>query len=182
MKPTLPPSVRADDEPPSRVSHMTSIILPPHILEAFAEMRQIDTKHRNQTRESRILLGKPWYTLKDDDALRRRLGIGNKKSDFAAWAGEKSPWFTVVQGISNGSKHFIRQYDKGIEQVAGYGMGGYGQGPFGKSYLAIDMQTEDARFLPLSFVFEVVIRFWRDFFKACGKGAELPVGKTPLSN
>lgn len=34
--------------------------------------------------------------LKDNDALRRKLGIGNKKSDFAAWAGEKSVWFTVV--------------------------------------------------------------------------------------
>ena len=119
--------------------------------------------------------------LKDNEVLRRRLGIGNKKSDFAAWASEKSPWFAVVQGISNGSKHFIRQYE-GIEQVAGYGMGGFGEGPFGKSYLAIDMQTEDARFLPLSHVFEVVIRFWRDFFKACGKGEELPVGKTPLSD
>ncbi len=79
-------------------------------------------------------------------------------------------------------KHFIRQYDEGIEHVAGYGMGGYGQGPFGKSYLAIDMQTEDARFLPLSHVFEVVIRFWRDFFRLCGKGEGLPVGKTALSD
>lgn len=66
--------------------------------------------------------------------------------------------------------------------MAGYGMGGFGEGPFGKSYLAIDMQTEDARFLPLSHVFEVVVRFWRDFFKVCGKGEGLPVGMTPLSD
>ena len=120
--------------------------------------------------------------LKDDDALRRRLGIGNKKSDFAAWAGRKSVWFTIVQGISNGSKHFIRQYDEGIERVAGFGMGGFGQGPFGQSYLAIDMQTEDARYLPLSQVFEAVIRFWRDFLKACGKDEGLPIGTTELSD
>ncbi|MGB9367519.1 MAG: hypothetical protein WCE79_16040 [Xanthobacteraceae bacterium] len=120
--------------------------------------------------------------LKDDDALRRKLGIGGKKSDFAAWAAARLPWFAVVQGISNGSKHFIRQYDQSIEQVAGYGVGGYGQGTYGASYLAIDMRTEDARYLPLSFVFEIVVHFWRDFFRECGKGDQLAVGRTPLSS
>jgi hypothetical protein len=120
--------------------------------------------------------------LKGSDAIRTELGIGNRKSDFAAWVAERSPWFAVVQELSNGSKHFVRQYDESIEKVAGYGMGGFGEGPFGSSYLAIDMLTEDARFLPLSHVFEVVIRFWRDFFRMCGKGAELPTSKTSLSD
>jgi hypothetical protein len=120
--------------------------------------------------------------LKADDVLRQRLGIGSKKSDFAGWVAEKSPWFAVVQSISNGSKHFIRQYDEGIERIGGFGMGGFGGGPFGKSYLAIDTLNEEGRFLPLSHVFEAVICFWRDFFRACGKAENLPIGKTQLSD
>ena len=119
--------------------------------------------------------------LKEDDGARMRLGIGHKKSEFAAWISEKSIWFAMVQGISNGSKHFIRQYDDRIEKIAGYGMGSFGQGPYGQTYLAIDTHAEHARYLPLSHVFEAVVRFWRDFFKACGKGENLPIGKTTLS-
>src|SRR5262245_11977724 len=47
--------------------------------------------------------------LKQDQALRAKLGIGNKKHDFAAWIVHKgSFWFSAVGEIANGSKHFGR--------------------------------------------------------------------------
>lgn len=60
-------------------------------------------------------------------------------------------------------------------------MDAYAQGPYSQSYSAIDTGNVDARNLPMSHVFEAVVRFWRDFFHACGKGEALPVGKTALS-
>jgi hypothetical protein len=120
--------------------------------------------------------------LRDDVALRARLGIGNRLSEFASWCEEKSAWFAVVQQISNGTKHFIRKNAESFEEIGGFGGGGFGQGPFGESYLALDMQTEHVRYLPLSHIFEAVVRFWRDILIECGHGADLPSGRTKLSD
>lgn len=120
--------------------------------------------------------------LRDDVELRTRLRIGSRLNEFANWCEKKSPWFTVVQQISNGTKHFIRKNTEGFVEIGGFGRGGFGQGPFGKSYLALDMHTEDARYLPLSHIFEAVIRFWRDMLIECGRGVDLPTGRTKLSD
>lgn len=120
--------------------------------------------------------------LEGDPVLRSKLGVGRQKKDFARWIDSQSPWFQVMQQISNGTKHFVRQYAEGFENVGGYGKGGYGLGPYGHSYLAMDTGHEDARYLPLSHIFEVVIRFWRDIFIIIGKGEALPKGKARLSD
>lgn len=62
-------------------------------------------------------------------------------------------------------------------RVSGYGQGPYGIGPYGKGYLVIDY-GEDAgehRWMPAAHLLEVVVRFWRDFFKKYRPGEDIPV-------
>jgi hypothetical protein len=57
-------------------------------------------------------------------------------------------------------------------------MGGFGQGPYGMSYLAIEVSPTDPKNMEVSMLFEVVIRFWRDFLKRHGPYNPLPRCKT----
>ena len=79
----------------------------------------------------------------------------------------------------NGTKHFIR--DQGFEtmRVTGYGSGPYGVGPYGKGYLLIDYGegAGEHRWMPAAHLLEVVVRFWRDFFKKYRPGEDIPVSK-----
>jgi hypothetical protein len=119
--------------------------------------------------------------VKNDAALKAKLGIKDKE-DFMRWIDKQTVWYGLVQSISNGSKHFIRNAAEGTVKVEGYGTGGFGQGPFGMSYLAIEVSPTEPRFLPVSHLLEVVIRFWRDFLRLFSPyAADVPVGKTELS-
>jgi hypothetical protein len=118
--------------------------------------------------------------IKNNHALKAKLGV-REKNDFMQWIDSRSIWYGLVQAISNGSKHFIRQ-NGAPEKIQGWGMGGYGQGPYGRSYLAIDVSQTDPRYMPLAMLFEVVVRFWRDFLRSYSPFKEdLPEGKTKLS-
>jgi hypothetical protein len=63
--------------------------------------------------------------VKGDAALKAKLAIKDKE-DFMRWIDTQTVWYGLVQGISNGSKHFIRKAAEGTVKVEGYGMGGYG--------------------------------------------------------
>jgi hypothetical protein len=121
--------------------------------------------------------------LKTDAALRMKMGIKNR-SDFKSWIDSQSVWYAMVQDISNGSKHFLRDQSVGTARIGGYGQGGYGMGPYGMGYLTVDLGGSDPtqQLLPFALLLEVVIRFWRDFLNQYGpyKG-DLPEGKTQLS-
>jgi hypothetical protein len=119
--------------------------------------------------------------VKGDAALKAKLGI-KTKDDFMAWIDTQTVWYGVVQGISNGSKHFIREKAKGTQKVEGWGMGGYGQGPYGQSYLGIAVSDTEPKNLEVSMLFEVVVRFWRDFLRLYGPYDPLPKSKTKLSD
>src|SRR6266702_395341 len=112
--------------------------------------------------------------VKGDAALKA-------KEDFMRWIDTQTVWYGLVQGISNGSKHFIRKKAEGTVKVQGYGMGGYGQGPYGMSYLAILVSETDPTNLTIAQLLEVVIRFWRDFLRDHAPYQPLPEGKTKLS-
>ncbi|WP_316159672.1 hypothetical protein [Bradyrhizobium sp. SZCCHNRI3042] len=117
--------------------------------------------------------------VKGDVALKANLKIKNKDG-FMKWIELHSPWYAVIQSISNGSKHFLRENAKGTQKIEGWGMGGWGQGPFGRSYLALETSPTDPKNTPVSHLLEVVIRFWRDFLKTHGPYETLPRGKTKL--
>ena len=121
--------------------------------------------------------------LKNDVVTRKQLGIGKQKKEFVRWINGHSVWFGMVQEISNGSKHFGRQASFETRRVAGYGMGGYGIGGFGQPYLMIDNGEEAGvhRFMTIPMLLEVVVRFWRDFFRSYSPYRDdLPRGKTKL--
>jgi hypothetical protein len=121
--------------------------------------------------------------LKNDQETRQRMGIGKDKKEFIRWIDDHSVWFNMVQEISNGSKHFRHEASFEAERVTGYGMGGYGVGDYGQSYLVIDNGEEAGvhRFMMVPTLLEVVVRFWRDFFKNYSPYRDdLPKGKTRL--
>ncbi|MHC2315178.1 hypothetical protein ACVIHC_002224 [Bradyrhizobium diazoefficiens] len=119
--------------------------------------------------------------LKEDDTVKARLGV-KKKPDFMAWIDRQTVWYGLVQSISNGSKHFVRENAQGTQKVEGWGRGGWGQGPYGASYLAIEVSQTDPKNMTMSQLLEVVIRFWRDFLTQHGPYNPLPKGKTNLSD
>lgn len=116
--------------------------------------------------------------LKTDYVVQKALGIRNQKT-FLEWITRASPWFVAVRDLANGTKHFIR--DQGFEtmRIGGYGAGAYGVGPYGRAYLLIDFGEDAAehRWLPAQHLLEVVVRFWRDFFKKYRPDMDIPVSK-----
>ena len=118
--------------------------------------------------------------VKGDVALKAKLGV-KKREDFLQWIDTQTVWYGVVQGLSNGSKHFDRKAAEDTRTVRGYGMGGFGQGPYGQSYLAIKVSETDPQNLPVADLLEVVIRFWRDFLRSNGPYPELPVSMQLVS-
>src|SRR4051812_24802218 len=54
--------------------------------------------------------------MKGNVALKDKLGIKDKK-DFMAWIDGQTVWYGVVQGLSNGSKHFIRESAKDTHKI-----------------------------------------------------------------
>jgi len=92
---------------------------------------------------------------------------------------------SIVQGLLQRIEHEAcvrRARGPPAQKVQGYGMGGFGQGPYGMSYLAIEVSQTDPKNMEVSMLFEVVIRFWRDFLLRPGPLNPLPKGKTKLSD
>lgn len=116
--------------------------------------------------------------LRTDRATKATLGISDKRS-FLGWIDRHCVWFPGVQGLANGTKHFARNQGFDTMRIGGYGQGPYGIGPYGQGYLLIDY-GEDAgehRWQPAAHLLEIVVRFWRDFFKAYRPSANLPASK-----
>lgn len=126
--------------------------------------------------------------LKRDEAVKAALGIRDKDS-YVKWLHASCVWFGFVQSLANGAKHFDR--NRGFDSYrvaalpfaldqenAGLDMGTW-DGPIryvssslpvganGQGYLVIDLGegAGETRWLPATHVIEVVVRFWRDFFR-----------------
>lgn len=104
--------------------------------------------------------------LNADHATWKKLGIRDCKS-FTRWL--ESEWhdFIMVQSLTNGAKHFIRQEMGKTDRIAGYGMGPYGVGPYGYPYLLIDC-GDDApeRWKTAERLIDDAVAFWQKFFEA----------------
>jgi hypothetical protein len=125
--------------------------------------------------------------LKNDAAKRQALGIRKDIDAFKAWLDERSIWYAQMQPLANGSKHFqpggltIRVQHIGAYNTFAYNELAYNEG---YSYLVVDLGMLDGvpNVLPATFLFEVVVRFWRDFLRLHGPYPELPKGRTLLSD
>ena len=126
-----------------------------------------------------------WHDwLKDQVDLKAKLGVTSEKS-FYKYLNDHL-WLLVLREIANGSKHFRKQTFR-TQHVQGYGAGPYGMGPYGTGYLMIDLgsateppedqfadlsdpneevfEAADTSYVGAAELLEVVVRFWRDFFR-----------------
>jgi hypothetical protein len=142
--------------------------------------------------------------LKNDAAVRKRLGIKKSKDDFVAWLLGSSAWFHYVQAMANGTKHLGRTHDFATIKVmppasfdqldadreygawngpVQYVSGSLPVGPKGKGYLILDLGEDIApqsRWMPVAHILEAVLRFWRDFFRYYRLDENVPASRHHL--
>lgn len=115
--------------------------------------------------------------LKRNQPMRDALRV-NSRTDFLNWIERHCVWFLFIQQLATGAKHFVRT--PGSQPIhVGYGQGPYGLGPYGQGYLMLDFGEEagDERWQTAATYLEVVVRFWRDFFRAYLPDPHLPVSR-----
>lgn len=127
--------------------------------------------------------------LNKDRAKRKQLGLDDKNvHGFREWLYSQSIWLAQMQPLANGSKHFqpasglqIRMHDVGPLNTFAFNEVAYNEG---YSYFVVDMGMHDGlpNIAPATMLFEVVLRFWRDFLRLHGSYPELPKGRTKLSD
>jgi len=118
-----------------------------------------------------------WAEMCRDKALMERVGIAKRDKElFLEWIDSKCPFFAGVQAIANGSKHLAPSRDMETMRVTGYGSGPNGTGPYGTSYLLIDWGAGagEHRWMPALHLLEIVVRFWRNFFRLYLPALDLP--------
>ena len=117
--------------------------------------------------------------LKGNEAARATFQV-NSSIEFLQWIERHCVWFWFVQQLTNGAKHFVRRpASQPILVGTPHGEGTFGMGPYGKGYLIVDLGEDagDERFTPAARFLEVVVRFWRDFFRAYMPDPDLPVSR-----
>jgi hypothetical protein len=116
--------------------------------------------------------------LKSNRQVRDHLKV-NSSVEFLRWVEQHCVWFWYVQQLATGAKHFVRQPGSQPILVGQYGQGGYGTGPYGQGYLIVDLGEEagDERYQTAASYLEVVVRFWRDFFRAYLPDPNLPASR-----
>jgi hypothetical protein len=137
--------------------------------------------------------------LKADYEVWKFLKI-HSQDDFYSWIYGDCPWFKTIEDLATGMKHFSRDQNFEASRVgappfmldelgAGWGQGAW-DGPIpyvaeshGKGHLLIDYGEGAGahRWRTAAALLEVVVRFWRDFFRTHRPSADLPVSKHHLS-
>lgn len=125
--------------------------------------------------------------LKNDAAKRQELGIPKDIDAFKAWLDDRSIWYAQMQSLANGSKHFqSSSMTVHLRHVGPLNTAAFNEIAFneGYSYFVVDMGKLDGlpHVAPATFIFEAVLRFWRDFLYKHGPYQELPKGRTKLSD
>lgn len=116
--------------------------------------------------------------LKSNRPMRNTLKVGSR-TEFLQWIEAHCVWFWFIQQLATGAKHFVRDPGSQPIHVGGYSEGAYGVGPYGRGYLMIDLGEElgDERWQTAAKYLEVVVRFWRDFFRRYLPSPNLPFSK-----
>lgn len=141
---------------------------------------------------------KEWLT--HDIAAQNAIGAHNEDA-FNAWVNRSCVWFRLLRGLANGTKHFTNkagfqtmrvmavpfafdQMTAGFDQGAWDGPIRYVQSPIpvgshGQGYLLLDLgeSAGEHRWLPAAHLLEVIVRFWRDFFRKFRPTANLTHSK-----
>ncbi|MBG1233726.1 hypothetical protein [Aestuariivirga litoralis] len=122
-----------------------------------------------------------WAEIESDEALLTRLGLveGSDRVAFVHWIKARCPYFFGVQALAHETKHSKPRERMQTERVSGWGSGPYGVGPYGRPYLLIDWGEEagELRWQPALTLLEIVVRFWRDFFREYLPADDLPASR-----
>lgn len=102
--------------------------------------------------------------LKTDYETWQKIGGIRDKDSFKARLAELGPGMTVVEELTNGTKHFGKRLVE-TERIEGYGSGPYGVGPYRRPYLLIDSGNDCApRYQTAEQLIDDAVTFWRGFF------------------
>jgi hypothetical protein len=124
--------------------------------------------------------------LSADKAKQQELGVASI-TEFNAYIANNSIWTAQMGDLANGSKHFqqkglpIHKYEQGTFGTASFGELAFNEV---RVTLMVDMGKLEGRayFVPASYLFEAVMRFWRDFFRLHGPYEAIPKGRTRLAD
>ncbi len=107
------------------------------------------------------------YSLKPSRPVTVRGVALGSKDEWVAWLDKSCPHFSLLQQLTNGTKHCAPVHP--TQKVEGFGQGPYGIGPFGMPYLLIDMgptvTVATDRYLVGHSVLGQVVAFWTDLMK-----------------
>lgn len=107
----------------------------------------------------------------------KELGIRDRQS-FLTWVDTAQPWFKIVQGIANGSKHFSSKL--AATRLSGsYVDDGYVES--GYQSMNLEVEVEKDRWIEAVIVMEEVVIFWKNFFMEYGPAVKLPKPRNPLT-
>ena len=99
----------------------------------------------------------------DFEAWQKIGRIHNDIRSFKARLAELWPDMTVVEELTNGTKHLLKGTVE-TERIAGYGSGPYNVGPYGQPYLLIDYGSDrDPRYQTAEQLIDGAVSFWRGF-------------------
>jgi len=88
------------------------------------------------------------------------------KGDWLKWLDANCPYFSLVQNLTNGTKH---ANPVASDRIEGFGVGPFGVGPWGMPYLLIDMgKGASNRYLVGSDVIEAAGTFMTALAKELG--------------
>lgn len=104
------------------------------------------------------------------------MGSIRDRDGFLGWLDGKTPWFSVVQGIANGSKHFASKQN--TKSSATYVENGYVEPGYQKQYLEIEV---DGKWIEAIIVIEEMVMFWEQFFTTYRHQAKLPQPRNPFT-
>jgi len=101
--------------------------------------------------------------LQTDYDTWRKLKIRDKAS-FLNWVHSAQPWFTVVQDITNGSKHFTAS--RRPTKASGTYVDGYFEPGVQQMVLEVEIDVgTEKKWIEAVIVLEDVVMFWNDFFR-----------------
>jgi hypothetical protein len=112
--------------------------------------------------------------LKTDYETWQKIGGIRDKDSFKARLAELWPGMTVVEELTNGTKHFGKRSFETV-RFAGYGSGPYSVGPYGRPYLLIDYGGDCVpRYQTAEQLIDAAVIFWRGFFDSYVREAADP--------
>jgi hypothetical protein len=82
---------------------------------------------------------------------------------------------SVVQDITNGSKHFDLKASQQTKAGGGFDSAAFDRDAFDTQRLEVEVEVlGERKWVPADILIETVVKFWRDFFREYSPYDELP--------